>query len=250
MTRLDLGRTRRYEAWLAGQFDQALVTSSVDKAAFERLAAASSELSGAPPPQRIAVLPNGVDLEYFQPGPWPRPTKGLVFSGKMSYHANVTAALYLARTIMPLIWDSRPQTTLTIVGHNPPAVVRDLAADARIVVTGSVADVRPYLQQAAVAVAPMPYGAGIQNKVLEAMACATPVVATPQATAALQTVAGEHLLLAASAQECAQAVQRLLVDPQLQERVGRAGRRYVEERHDWTDIVVGLEGVYAAAMAR
>jgi polysaccharide biosynthesis protein PslH len=258
MTQLDLQRTRRYEAWLAGQFDQVLVTSAVDKAAFERIAQSTPEHAGgnplegasSPQPKRVLVLCNGVDLEHFQPGPWPRQPDGLVFSGKMSYHANVTAALHLARDIMPLVWRRRPQATLTIVGHNPPAAVRGLAGDARIVVTGSVGDVRPYLQRAAAAMAPMPYGAGIQNKVLEAMACATPVVASPQATAALQTVAGEHLLLAGSAGECAKAVLRLLDDTDLQQRIGHAGRRYVEERHNWDDVVARLESVYTAVMAR
>ena len=120
----------------------------------------------------ITVLPNGVDLDYFCPSPEPRRPATVVISGKMSYHANVTAALHLVEGIMPLVWRERPGVKVTIVGANPPRPIRQLAQrfPGQVEVTGTVPDVRPYLRRASLAAAPVPYGAGIQNKVLEAMA--------------------------------------------------------------------------------
>ncbi len=242
VTRLDLARTRAYEAWLSRQFDRVLMTSPADMAALQALAVryGGSKDAGSP----ITVLPNGVDLSYFQAGAGQRDPLGIVFTGKMSYHANVTAALFFARQALPLIWAQKPAATLTIAGHHPTAEVSALATDPRIIVTGSVPDLRPYLQRAAVAVAPMPYGAGLQNKVLEAMACETPVVATPQAVAALHVRSGEHLLVADGAPAMADAVLNLLDNEDLQKRLGQAGRQYVEAEHSWANIAERLEAVY------
>ncbi|MDY7040503.1 MAG: glycosyltransferase [Chloroflexota bacterium] len=171
MAQVELGRTRRYEDRLLAVYDSVLVTSPDDKVALERLASSAKRDRRAP----IVVLTNGVDLDYFSPLDVPRDPESLVFSGKMSYHANVAAALYLAREVMPLVWARRTMATLTLVGQNPPSVIRALTSDTRIVVTGYVPDMRPYLARAAVSVSPIRYGVGVQNKVLEAMAMSTPV---------------------------------------------------------------------------
>lgn len=239
---IDLQRTRAYEPWLARQFDRVLITSPADKAALQ-------SLGGGSTPDHIAVLPNGVDLTYFQAGDSSRKSADIVFSGRMSYHANISAAIYCARQVMPLIWARRPDATFTIAGYDPVPEVRMLANDPRIIVTGTVSDVRPYLQRAAVAVAPMPYGTGIQNKILEAMACQTPVVTTPQPLAALQAIPGVHLLVADNAPGFAQHVLTLLDDAGLRQRLGTAGRRYVEEHHDWEKVVNQLTQIYRAAIA-
>jgi len=111
-------------------------------------------------------------------------------------------------------------------------------------VTGTVKDLPPYLQQATVAVAPIAYGVGIQNKVLEAMACATPVVTTPQAVSALEVCSGEDVLVAQEPGEFADAVLSLLYDQQARQRLGQAGRLYVEEHHKWDSIAGQLVGIY------
>jgi len=254
MTRLDLARTRHYEGWLVGQFARVLVTSRADQLALEELALREGSLgspegngrrSGVGNP--IVVLPNGVDLDYFRPAPpLMRVPDTLVMTGKMSYHANVTAALYLVHRVMPLVWRSRPGVKVVLAGANPPASLWQLASEfpGKVHVTGRVPDLRPYLYHAAVAVAPVRYGAGIQNKVLEAMACGAPVVATPQACAALQTVAGQDLLVAQDSTEFARAVLNLLEDPDLAARLGAAGRRYVERHHDWDVVAARLEDIY------
>lgn len=241
VTRLELGRTRRYEGQLVNQFARVLVTSPVDAAALQSLTAN---------PTPIAVLPNGVDLEYFSSGMAPREPDTVVFTGKMSYHANVTAALHLLHSIMPLVWKERPQVRVLIVGKDPPGQLRKLAVDqpSRVTVTGTVPDMRPYLRQNTLAVAPIGYGAGIQNKVLEAMACATPIVASPQAVCALTVHDGEQLLIGDSAEVFAAQVVRLLQDAELRNRIGTAGRRYVEQYHDWSRIVERLEDIYRQAI--
>jgi glycosyltransferase involved in cell wall biosynthesis len=220
-----------------------MITSPADKAALERL-------SGSAPSDHIVVVPNGVDLTYFQPGAVERQAADIVFSGRMSYHANVSAAVFFARQVMPLIWERLPQATFTIAGYDPVPEVRLLANNPRIIVTGTVDDVRPYIQSATVAVAPMPYGTGIQNKILEAMACRTAVVTSPQPLAALQAVAGEDVLVASSAAEFAQQTLSLLEDADLRQRIAAAGRRYVEQRHNWSSIVDQLESIYRDAIAR
>lgn len=243
--RLDVARTRRYEGWLVRQFDAALVTSEGDRRAL--LALEGSEADGEP----LAVIPNGVDLAYFSPVADGRAASEIVFVGRMSYHANVAAALRLVTGIMPLVWARHPQARVTIVGAEPAARVEALArADSRVRVTGRVDDVRPYLRRATLAVCPLVYAAGIQNKVLEAMACGTPVVASAVACEALSARPGEHLERAEDSAGLAHLVLRLLDDPEARARLGAAGRRYVEAHHDWNWVVARLEELYQSALAR
>ncbi len=245
VTRLELARTRRYEARLLHTFDRTLVTSPVDRAALASLHPQPADFPTLRPP---AVLPNGVDLAYFHPDNTPRRPE-VVFSGKMSYHANVTAALYLLDEVMPRVWRARPDIHLTIAGSHPPRSIRARAGE-KVTVTGYVEDIRPFLQRAAVAVAPMPYGAGIQNKVLEAMACATPVVATPQAISALPVSPGIHLRVGRMPEELAAHILDLLEDPETAEVLGRAGRAYVEQHHDWKKVAQLLEDLYKEEIVR
>jgi sugar transferase (PEP-CTERM/EpsH1 system associated) len=244
MAQVELGRTQRYEARLLAMYDAVLITSSDDKTALERLANNSDQARQAP----VFVLTQGVDLDYFTPADVPRDAESLVFSGKMSYHANVAAVLYLAQEIMPLVWARRPQATLTLVGQNPPPVIRALAADPRIQVTGYVPDIRPYLARATVSVTTIRYGAGVQTKVLEAMAMATPVVTTSRACGALEVRDGEHLLIAEGADMLAWQIERVLADPALAADLGRNGRHYVETHHDWQAITERLEQAYQRAI--
>ena len=239
ISRFELSRTEQYEGWLLNQFDQVLVTSLADKEALLSLLPSEDESPS------IAHLPNGVDLDYFEPDPdVAREAATLVISGKMSYHANITMLLHFVHEILPRIQVRRPDVKLCVVGKDPPREVRTLAQNPSIFVTGSVADIRPYLRRATMAVAPLIYGVGIQNKVLEAMACATPVVSTPQAVSALEVVPGRDVLVAREPETFAETVLDLLESPQRQREVGAAGRRYVETHHPWAAIGAQLEAVY------
>jgi glycosyltransferase involved in cell wall biosynthesis len=242
LARFELGRTERYEGQLARQFDHVLLTSPADREAFLTLA---SDSSAAISPLDISVLANGVDVDYFSPPVESiRDEATVVVTGKMSYHANVTMALFVAEEIMPRVWRRRPEVRLVIAGKDPVREVLALARNPSITVTGSVPDMRPYLQRATIAAVPIAYGAGIQNKILEAMACATPVVTTPQAGTALSAVAGRDYLVAENADGLAEETLCLLSNPDMRRSIGESGRLYVERSHNWNNIAAQLEGIY------
>jgi len=267
-SRIELPRTERYEGWLVTQFGQVLVTSAGDRDELVTLSqnwrqqheAGSADSTAT----RIAVVPNGVDLDYFSPNGETREPATLAISGKMSYHANVTAVVRFVEEVMPRIWRECPETRLWIVGKDPspeiqrlgipwkdhqtPATSRNDGSKSRIQFTGTVEDVRPFLRRATLAVAPIRYGAGIQNKVLEALACGTPVVATPQAVTALQTRPDQDLMLARDPEELAGSVISLLRSPERCSTLGLSGRQFVERQHAWPSIVRGLTQIYRDAI--
>lgn len=278
MAWFELARTMHFEATVVNSFDRVLVTSAVDRTELlalqsEHQSSAESNLpargrsSGAAASRvqtrpNIQIVPNGVDLNYFSFQCEARLPNMLVFTGKMSYHANVAAAEHLAREIMPIIWQSRPEMQLWIVGKDPAPTVRALATvdfagqetdrlfhpdqwpKRSVIVTGTVADIRPYLWRAGIVVAPILYGAGVQNKVLEAMACGAPVVASSRAVAALRAEAGEQLMAADKTHEFAEIVLRLAENEAQRQALARAARRYVEASHSWNSAVSVLEGIY------
>jgi glycosyltransferase involved in cell wall biosynthesis len=231
------------EGRLIGEFDHVLVTSETDKNALLELAPPASK------PAPISVLSNGVDLEFFHPNPEiQKDAETLVFSGKMSYHANVSMVKFLAAEIMPRVWAKRPKVRLVIVGKDPTPEVRALGADPRITVTGTVDDIRPYLWQVAVAVVPLVYGAGIQNKILEAMACGTPVVTTSKTLSSLGVTPGRELLAADGAEGFSHKVLELLDDQILRSNVGAFGADYVLNHHSWRAIAKLLLSYYFDAI--
>ena len=239
----ELRRTERYERILLDQFNPIAVTSPVDRQAFLEMA------EGLDFSSRVRVIPNGVDLDYFFPGPQQeRQPNTIVVSGKMSYHANVRMVKFLVEQVMPRVWLEIPDASLWVVGKDPPEELRALGQDRRITVTGTVPDLRPYLQRAAVAVASITYGAGIQNKVLEALACATPMVASRMAVSALNVVEGTDLLVGEDAPEIAGQLVTLLKDAGLRQRVGAAGREFVQREHSWQAMIGLLEGAYHVAI--
>lgn len=243
MTRLELGRTQKYEAWLLSQFSRILVTSPADRQALLDLVPIDDQVS------QVNVLPNGVDLDYFKPDPAVvRDPATLVVSGKMSYHANITMALHLVQDIMPIVWAHRPEVKVLIVGKDPPRELQQLEDRPLINITGTVPEIRPYLQQATVSVVPMTYGVGIQNKVLEAMACATPVIVTPRVILGLEAVADQDLLVGLDPADFAKQILKLIANPDLRQSIGANGRAYVEEHHHWGRITGQLESIYRVAI--
>jgi len=224
------------------QFSTILVTSQNDRKAFLDL------LPETRNPPDISVIPNGVDTQFFAPDPTVlRKPDTLVISGKMSYHANVTMCLNFVTQVMPLVWAKRPSVKLWLVGKDPTNELTALGKNPAITVTGTVEDIRPYLLGATLAVAPLTYGAGIQNKVLEAMACGAPVLSTPLAVSALSAVAGKDVAVANLPEDLANTILRLLNDPDQCAALGWNGRKYVEENHSWNEITAHLEEVYYGA---
>jgi sugar transferase (PEP-CTERM/EpsH1 system associated) len=236
---LEARKLVHYEPDQASRFDRVVVTSENEKSELKRLA----------PYLNIDVVPCGVDLEYFDKTDGLGKRGEIVLSGKMSYYANEAAARFFCSDVFPLIVSREPRATLTIVGSSPSKLVQRYGRAAGVTVTGHVPDIRPYVRSARVAVCPITVGAGIQTKVLEAMAIGRPVVATSKACRALSVTNGEHLLIADKPQEFADAVVRLIRDDGLAETLGRNGREYVETHHNWDDKARQLVETYQKAGA-
>jgi FkbM family methyltransferase len=213
---------RRLEAGLPAEFRAVMLVSPAEAELYRRFAQ----------PGRIEAIRNGVDLDYFQPEPAIEETN-CVFVGALDYRPNVDGIVWFCREVWPGIQRRKPQTKLYLVGRRPSKAVQQLAQQPGVVLIGQVADVRPYVSRAAVVVVPLRLARGLQNKVLEALAQGKAVVASPPALAALETEAGVHLLTASAPVEWEAAVLRLLDDAELRQRLGTAGRRYVENHHAW-----------------
>ena len=194
---------------------------------------------------RVRVLANGVDAAYFDPSlatpdPFPAGRRPIVFTGAMDYYANIDAVRWFAEDALPAIRALLPEAFFAIVGSNPTREVRALARPDSILVTGRVDDIRPYLAHAAVVVAPLRIARGVQNKVLEALAMARPVVATANAVQGIPGASQAGVAVHDGAREFASAViDRLAAVP----GAGASGRRLVLERFAWptqVDIVAEL----------
>ena len=196
-------------------------------------------------PDRIVGIDNGVALDFFDPAAdFPSVARRdgplLVFTGQMDYRPNVEAVDSFARETLPAIRAKCPEATFAIVGRNPTKPVQALAALPGVIVTGAVSDVRGWLAAADVVVAPLRIARGIQNKVLEAMAMARPVVASPQAAEGIDAQDEEHLLIAADPAQEAAKIVALLSDKDHAERLGQAARMRMEERYRWSATLARL----------
>ena len=183
----------------------------------------------------IRAVSNGIDLAFFDPAAdFPRLARQpgappmLLFTGQMDYAPNVDAVRWFAQAVLPLV----PAARFVIVGRNPTAEVRGLAGE-RVHVTGAVPDIRDWLAAADIVVAPLRIARGIQNKVLEAMAMARPVVATGAAFEGIDAVPEQDLLVADGAEAMARAIVRLLESPQQAAALGRSARACVERSYSW-----------------
>jgi glycosyltransferase involved in cell wall biosynthesis len=201
------------------------------------------------PSDRSEIVPQGVDDSY-----WKRryPASGrncIVFSGVMNYSPNEDAAVFLLDTILPLVGRLFPTLEVLIVGRDPsPELVKVARRHPDVTVTGSVDDVRPYLERADVFVAALRFASGVQNKVLEAMAMEVPVVTTPVVAAGLWVDGIEPpLVIGLSAEEIAANITRLLEHPEERTRLAAAGRRFVEAHCSWSHSAYKLEKLCVAA---
>ncbi len=221
-----------FEKSLARAMDLSLLVSPLEKKLFQE------RIPGVEP----LVVENGVDSEYFQPrrGEEPR-EKAVIFTGVMNYAPNVRGVLRFSREVWPRVREAHPEALFYVVGSDPSRPIQALHGRDGIHVTGRVPDTRPWFERARVAVAPLWVARGIQNKVLEAMAMALPVVSTPAAFGGIDARPGEHLLLAEDPADFAQAVITLLEDPEKASAMGRAARARVLERYSWKHILDGLE---------
>ena len=193
--------------------------------------------SGGRVPPKAVTICNGVDAEYFSPStqhetPFTPDERAVVFTGAMDYWPNIDAVVWFARDVLPLLRAAVPSLRFYVVGMNPSQVVRDLAKDPGVRVTGRVDDVRPFLQHAACVVAPLRVARGIQNKVLEAMAMGKATVVTTAAAAGLQPIGAGEIIVADTANEFARRVQDAL-DPVHAEAIGRKAREMIVRDFAW-----------------
>ncbi|KMS58537.1 MULTISPECIES: TIGR03087 family PEP-CTERM/XrtA system glycosyltransferase [Sphingobium] len=204
---------------------------------------------------RVVAIENGVALDYFDPAAdFPAVDRGegplLVFTGQMDYRPNVEAVESFARQSLPAIRIVHPDARFAIVGRNPAKAVEALADLPGVIVTGGVPDVRGWLAAADVVVAPLRIARGIQNKVLEAMAMARPVVASPQAAEGIDASDDVHFLVAANPAEEAAKIVALLADSARAQRLGLAGRKRTEERYRWSATLAALPDLLLGSPAQ
>jgi len=229
-----------YERRAAASFDRTLLVSEAECARFRALAPEAGP--------RLVAVDNGVELDRFDPGqacenPFgATPGPALVFTGTMDYRPNVEAVAWFAREMMPRLADTGAQ--FHIVGARPDATVRALAALPRVHVTGRVPDTRPYMAYAAAVVAPLFIARGIQNKVLEAMAMARPVIASGPAFEGVRATPGRDLLVADGAAATEAAIRAVLRGAHA--GLGAAARAAVARGHDWEGTLEPLDGLLGA----
>ncbi|MEZ6035390.1 MAG: TIGR03087 family PEP-CTERM/XrtA system glycosyltransferase [Planctomycetaceae bacterium] len=223
-------RLRNVECRLAADCDRLLVVSEAERDLFRSFC----------PTATIHAVSNGVDYEYFAPQ-----TDAVaephtcVFVGVMNYKPNADAVIWFAKQVWPEISQRYPGAKFSIVGKMPTPEVQALHSLKNIEVTGSVPDVRPWLMRATCAVVPLQIARGVQNKVLEAMACGRPVICSPEPLKGLAAVPGEHLLRADSASEWVAAISRVFDDKVLQQNLGDAAMRCVRQHYSW-DSALGM----------
>jgi polysaccharide biosynthesis protein PslH len=218
-------RMKRFEGAECRRFDRLIAVSRADAEALER----EYGIAG------VADVPTGVDTDYFRPGEnATRLPHEIVFTGSMDWMPNEDGIAWFAGEVLPRIHQARPDVTVTVVGRNPPPGIQALAArDPRLRVTGTVPDVRPYMEQAAVFVVPLRIGGGTRLKIYEAMAMECPVVSTTIGAEGLPLEHGHHLLIADDADAFARAVLDLLHDASLAGSMGRSAATFVRENYSW-----------------
>jgi glycosyltransferase involved in cell wall biosynthesis len=221
---------KRYESLIAAEFDECWVVSPVDKGALGKL------------PVPIKIIPNGVEPQYFRLTPTTDNDPNILFVGYMGMES-IDAVMYFLNKIFPLIHASIPHVKFYIVGANPPSSILKLAQNPNIVVTGFVENLLEYYSKASVVVAPMRFVAGVQNKVLEAMAAGVPVVASSLANAGIGGIHAEHLFVADEPVQFAEYVIYLLQNLKVRARIGSNARAFIKERFSWHAVVKRVDEI-------
>jgi polysaccharide biosynthesis protein PslH len=201
------------------------------------------------PETPVAVVQNGVDLEYFQPASSGGEPDRALFNGLLDYRPNLDAAYHLVEDIWPLVRQRRPGARLTIVGRGNRADLRRLSRDG-VDVVGEVPDIRPFLREAAVVAAPVRIGGGTRFKVIEALAAGKAIVSTSLGCEGVGVRAGEHLAVADTADAFAAAVTTLFEHPPLAQAMGAAGRTLAESEYSWDLAGSKLDALYRRVARR
>lgn len=234
-----------FERRVAGAADASLFVSPREAELFRTLAPDAASRTGH--------LNNGVDSVYFSPdhdleNPYHDQDQAMVFTGAMDYWANVDAVQWFADHVLPGVRAQHPHAVFYIVGGKPTAAVKALGARDGIVVTGRVTDVRPFVKHAAVVVCPLRIARGVQNKVLEGMAMAKTVVATPEAFEGIDAVPGQDLMVTEGPEAFGAAVAKVLAQDG-DAAMGARARARVKENYAWSRNMAVLDDLLFRARA-
>ncbi|MGI9659589.1 MAG: glycosyltransferase [Gaiellaceae bacterium] len=232
-------RFRRYGERVLPRFDLLVAVSESDRSEISQLLPAATE-----------VIPNGVSTRAFMPLPHESEGDGLLFTGTLSHPPNEEGILWFVREVWARIVEARPETTLTIVGRDPPRTVHALASEPGIRVVGSVPDVTPFFRDAAVALVPLLSGGGTRLKLLEALAFSRATVSTRVGAEGLDVQHGRQVVLADSPDDFARATLALLADRPRRIELATAGRELVERTYDWDAIGDRYDSVLRGLVGR
>ncbi len=230
---LEWRKMRRYELAACRRANLTVAVSEQDR----------DQLSEGLEASRIRAIATGVDLDYFQVGDRNKESAGeIVFSGSMDWFPNEDAMLYFMSDILPLVRAALPDATVTIVGRNPSEKLRATAEQAAVRVTGTVPDVRPCVQSAAVYIVPLRIGGGTRLKIYEALAMGKAVVSTSIGAEGLPLEEGKHILRADDPADFARQILALLDNPERCRSLGDAGRALMEDRFSWARVAEDFAG--------
>jgi len=224
--------TRQFERFMYRPYDTTVVVAKPDL----------QELLDVNPDLNARVISNGIDLDFFKVEPSKREKARLLFTGNYEYQPNLDAAMLLATEILPEVQAAIPDLKLWLVGNAPPPELIALQSDA-IEVTGRVPDIRPYLAEATIFVCPLRLGAGIKNKVLEAMAMGLPTIATPLSIDGIAARHNQEVIIAEVSQIAGETI-RLLNTVSLQQTLSQNSRALIENRYSWTQVAEAYQSLY------
>ena len=207
--------------------DRVLAVSETDRDAFASFVE----------PGKLAVIPTGVDVDYFHPTPVEETANSLVFTGSMDWLPNEDAILYFVDTILPLIKKQCPEVCLEVVGRSPSRKLQALAERERSLrLTGWVEDIRPFVARGSICIVPLRIGGGTRLKIFEAMAMSKAVVSTSVGAEGLPVQSGENIIVADTPNDFAQSVVSLLRDPNQRRQLGTSARALVQEKYSWPKV--------------
>jgi len=235
--RLQATRMERFERDACRRAGHIIAVSEVDRAAMH-------ELFGA---ERISSVATGVDIEYFAPPQASEPRADLIFVGSMDWLPNIDAIEYFAAEILPLIHKERPQCRLLVAGRRPTPALQELARrEPRIILTGTVPDVRPYLWGSTVSIVPLRIGGGTRLKIFEAIAAKLPVVSTSVGAEGLPLEDDKQILIADTPSVFAGSCLKLLADAAMRQQIAQNAWQFVAGRFSWDAVTRDFEGALEA----
>jgi len=233
-------KLEREETRIANTFDYSIVVSDGEHKILKNLAPAASS----------DWVPNGVDVDNYKPGTEPYDPNCISFIGRFDYYPNEQGAQWFCDAVLPKLLQRLPQMRLHLVGAEPSARVRALAAHPNVEVTGTVPEVQPYVHRSLATIAPLLIARGIQNKILESMAMAVPSVVSHESAKGVDAVPGEHLLACTSPEEYVDAIVRLAKNPELRQQIATQGQQRASEFLTWERVMQRLDRVIETLSAK